>query len=166
MFSGKLTITLCLDSKFGWKRMGRKGKGGKGKEGKRNGRKVVLVCLGGNGRERKEDCVFFLNLSTFGEIITLNKFIPIFLPIPSPSNPFPPILLSKQGILPPSKSLPFLSLDFLLSKHTLRADPADVSLLALISTECMVYYIMFRLYSTWKTLFLLSVFKLTFDGTH
>ena len=85
-----MKLTLCLDSKFGWKRKGGKGKEGKGKEGKRNGRKLVLVCLGDNGRERKGDCVFLPNLSTFEGITTLTKFYPHF-----PSNSLP------------SKSLPF-----------------------------------------------------------
>ena len=52
---------------------------------------------------------FPLNFSNFGEIGTFRKSIHQILSIPYPPNPFPPILLSKQGILIPSKSLPFLS---------------------------------------------------------
>ena len=48
-------LTLYLDNNFGEKRKGEKGKEGKGKEGKRNGRKIILVCIGGNGRQRKEN---------------------------------------------------------------------------------------------------------------
>ena len=65
--------------------------------------------------------VFPSNLSNFKENETLTKSIYQILPIPSPPNPFPPIFLSKQRILSPSKFLSFLFLHFLPSKHTLSA---------------------------------------------
>ena len=51
-------LTLCLDSNFREKRKGGKEKEGKGKEGKRNGREIALICIGGNGQERKGDGSF------------------------------------------------------------------------------------------------------------
>ena len=47
-----------------------KGKGGKGKEGKRYGREETFVCLGGKGRERKEN-EFFLQI-----FLILERLIP------------------------------------------------------------------------------------------
>ena len=58
-------FTLCLDNIFEEKRKGGKGKEEKGKEGKRNGRKIALVCIGGNGRERKEDKNFLFKSFQF-----------------------------------------------------------------------------------------------------
>ena len=54
-----LTLTLCLDNNFREKRKVGKRKGGKEKERKKNERKITLVCIGRNGRERKEDESFF-----------------------------------------------------------------------------------------------------------
>ena len=65
------------------------------------------------GREGKGMKIIFpSNLSNFGKIYTLTKYIHLFIPKPFPPNPFPPVLLSKQGVSHPSKSLSFLSLHF------------------------------------------------------
>ena len=84
---------------------------------------MYIVCLEGKGRKGKgKERVFLPNLSTLGETVFLIKLVHIFLPNFSPLNLFPIILLSKQEISPPSKSLSFLFLYFLESKHTLRFD--------------------------------------------
>ena len=93
-----ISLTLCLKCNFEEKR--KKGRKREGREGKR--------------REWKGEKVFHSNLFNFWEVESLTKNIHRI-----PSNSFSPILLSKEGIPHPSKFLPFLSLYFLPSKHTL-----------------------------------------------
>ena len=83
----------------------------KGKERERmEEKKRFFVQEGREGKGMK--IIFPSNLSNFGKIYTLTKYIHLFIPKPFPPNPFPPVLLSKQGVSHPSKSLSFLSLHF------------------------------------------------------
>ena len=85
------------------------------REGKGKG-KESAPCLfrrEENGEGRK--LIFFPpNLFTLGEIVFLIKFFHVF-----PPNSSPPFLLSKEWIFHPSEFLPFLSLNFSLSEHSL-----------------------------------------------
>ena len=97
----------------------RKGNEEREKKGRKMKVKVFVVCLGGKRKERKKDESFPSKYFQLWRDWALHKNYssnPSESPLP---NPFPPILLSKQEILHPSKSISFLSFHFLPSKHTL-----------------------------------------------
>lgn len=97
--------------------------------------------------------VFPSNLLNFWEIETLTKSIYLILPISSPPNPFPPILVSKQGVLSLSKSLHFAFPSFpFIQRHPYRRGKSFVFLFLYIdntmltaSSESVRHHIMSHL---------------------
>ena len=87
---------------------------GEGKEGQRNRKKIVLVCVGENGREREGDQSYPFKYFQLQRDWNLNKKYPS-----NPSNSLPSkflpshfFYLNKGFFLPPNPSLSFPSISF------------------------------------------------------